>query len=47
MGMTSPHFLSILSKNGHLMGPTDKIMGILHITKKGRHIETLRKLHAN
>jgi len=45
--MTTPRFLNILSKNGHSMGPTDKIMGILHITKKGRHIEALRKLHAN
>lgn len=47
MGITSPRFLNILSKNGHLMGPTDKIMGILRITRKGRHIEALRKLHEN
>jgi len=47
MGMTSPHFCSILIKNGNSMDPTDKIMGILHITRKGRHIETERELHAN
>jgi hypothetical protein len=39
MGMTCPRFLNILSKNGHSMGPSDKIMGILHINKKGRHID--------
>jgi len=41
MGMTSPRFVNILSKNGHSIGPTDKIMGTLHITKKGRHVERL------
>jgi hypothetical protein len=42
MGMTNPHFSQYLIKKWTNNGP--HLWGILHITKKGRHTETLEKL---